>query len=234
MKYKLRRFFREEREKIKKMSFKQAVGYIWQYFGLFIVLEIALIWLTVWGISRLIAGPPEYWIYAAFANTPNNASNGSRIWRDFVAYSGYDTKEKRVEFSNNMFFDYTKNKARGNEYYNSFVALVDSGTLDLVTMPPDQLVPLGQSGRLLDLNLEQCAELREKYADRLLYYEPSEEDEQTEPIPVAIDISDSRIISEYNIYGGSCALAVSANSQRLDAAALFLDFIFSGSNGGEK
>lgn len=234
MKYWLRRFIREERAKIREMSFKEAAGYIWQYFGLFIVLGIGLLWLVVWGIIRLISGPPDYQIYAAFANTPNNASNGSKIWRDFVDYSGYDTKEKQVEFNNNMFFDYTRNQARGNEYYNSFVALVDTGTLDLITMPPDQLAPLGQSGRLMDWDLEQCAELREKYADRLIWYEPPEYEEQTEPVPVGVDISDSRLISEYRIYGGSCALAIGANSQRLDAVALFLDFIFADTTGAEE
>lgn len=86
----------------------------------------------------------------------------------------------------------------------------------------------------MDWNLEQCAELREKYADRLIWYEPPEGEEQKEPVPVGVDISDSRIIREYGIYGGSCALAISANSQRLDAVALFLDFIFTDITGTEE
>lgn len=208
------------------MTFKQAAKYIWQYFGLFIVLGIGLIWLIVWGIGRLIAGPTEYWLYGCFANTLTSVSDNSPVYRDFVTYSGYDIHEKDVVFSANMYFDYNRNQARGNEYYNSFIALSEAGTLDFITMYPEQLAPLGQSGRLMSWDMDECAELRQKYADRLIWYYPPEDAEQTEPVPVGIDISDSRIVTEYGIYPENCALGINVNTQRLDAVELFLDFIY--------
>lgn len=225
MKNQIRRFLKEELAKIRKLSFREAVEYIWQYFGLFIVLFIGAVWLLVSFISGLISGPPQYWVYGSFANTLSNASNNSRMWRDFAAFSGFDTEEKRIEFSTNMYFDYSRDQGRGNEYYNTFVTLADTGTLDFITMYPNQLAPLGQSGRLLDWNTERCDALREKYSDRLIYYEPPEGAEQTEPVPVGIDISDSLLVTKYGIYTDSCALGISAQSERLDAVAVFLEFI---------
>ena len=92
-------------------------------------------------------------------------------------------------------------------------------------MFPEQLAPLGESGRLLDLNLERCSQLREKYADRLIWYEPPEYMEETDPVPVGIDISDSLLVTKYGIYPESAALGIASESTRLDAAAVFLEFI---------
>ena len=223
-----REWLAEERAKLSEMSFGKAVKYIWQYYWIFILGAIGLIWFVWFLVTHILAGAPQYWIYAVFANSTASAGNDSRVWRDFAEYSGYDLNEKRIEFSTNMYFDYNRNQARGNEYYNSFVALTDTGTLDLITMMPEQLAPLGQSGRLLSWDLEECKALREKYADRLIWYTPPEdiETEITEPIPVGIDISDSLLVTKYQVYPESAALGIASGSTRLDAVEVFLNFIF--------
>ena len=221
-----REWLDEERAKLSKMSFGKAVKYIWQYYSLYIIGIIGAVWFIVYMIHRLIVGAPEYWLYAAFANSTASAGNNSQIWKDFAAYSGYDLSEKKIEFSTNMYFDYTPGRIKGTEYYNSFVALTDTVTLDIITMDPKQLVPLGQSGRLMNWNFEECTALREKYADRLLWYTPSEGEEIEEPFPVGIDISDSLLVTKYKVYPQHAALGIGVNSTRLDAVKVFLDFIF--------
>ncbi len=124
-----------------------------------------------------------------------------------------------------MYFDYNRNQARGNEYYNSFISLTDSGTMDLITMFPEQLEPLGESGRLLDWGLDSCDALREKYAGRLIWYQPPEDAEVTDPVPVGIDISGSLLVTKYGIYPESAALGIAAGTTRLDAVGIFLEFI---------
>ena len=225
-KFSFREWGKEEKAKLDEMSFKKAVKYIWQYYWIFILASIGIVWLLVFAVHRLIIGPPIYWLYASFANSTAGSAAVSRLRDDFAAYSGYDPKEKQIEFSSNMYFDYNRNQAKGNEYYNSFVALVDTGTLDLITMYPEQLAPLGESGRLMDWNLEQCAELWEKYADRLIWYDPPEYTEDTTPIPIGIDISDSLLVARYGIYPESAALGIASGTTRLDAVEKFLEFIF--------
>jgi hypothetical protein len=39
-----------------------------------------------------------------------------------------------VEFNAESYFDYTKNQAKGNAYYNTFVTLADAGVIDAITM----------------------------------------------------------------------------------------------------
>jgi hypothetical protein len=47
----VRTFLREERDKLREMTFRQRVKYIWQYFGIFIIAFIAIVWLGVYFIT---------------------------------------------------------------------------------------------------------------------------------------------------------------------------------------
>ena len=209
---------------LRPMTWRQRLRFVAAYYGLWIAGVVCGGALIIYLAVRIAAGPPQYRLYAVFTNTRADAGSGSALWRDFTEYAGYDLKEKRVEFDAASYFDYTRNQAKGNTYYNAFVTLSDTGTLDLITMEPEQLSALGQSGRLLDWNAEKCGTLRERYADRLIYYQPPE----GEPIPVGIDLSDSLLVTKYRLYTDGCALGLSAQSTRLDSAADFIRFVLEG------
>ena len=210
------------------MTWRQRLRFIASYYWLWIGGILCAVTLIVYLAVHIAAGAPEYWLYAVFTNTRADAGNGSALGEDFISAAGYELSEKRVQFDADSYFDYTRNQAKGNTYYNAFVMLSDTGTLDLITMMPEQLAPLGQSGRLMNWDFEECKALREKYADRLIWYTPPEntETEITEPIPVGIDISDSLLVTKYQVYPESAALGIASGSTRLDAVEVFLNFIF--------
>lgn len=214
----------EDLKALRAMTWRQRLRFVAAYYGLWIAGVLCGGALIVYLAVHIAAGAPEYHLYAVFTNTRADAGNGSALWKDFTEYAGYDLIDKRVEFDAVSYFDYTRNQAKGNAYYNAFVTLSDTGTLDVISMEPEQLAALGQSGRLLDWNAEKCATLREKYADRLIYYQPPE----GEPIPVGIDISDSLLVTKYHLYSEGCALGLSAQSTRLDSAADFIRFVLEG------
>jgi hypothetical protein len=58
----------------------------------------------------------------------------------------------------------------------------------------------------------------------LLY--PYDEEYGEDQVPVGIDISDSILMTKYNLYPDSCALGIGAYSEHLDAVEQFLDYIF--------
>lgn len=223
----LKAWFTSEKEKIKDLSDWHArAEYIWQYYKLWIigiVCGLGFIGMVVYNFTTSLA---ENWIYVLFANTYAEIGTSSEFWDGFVDYSGYDVSQKNVIFNNSSYFDYSKNQGRGNTYYEVFVAYTDSGTLDAVTMEEASLVALGASGRLMDLNREECASIVEKYGDRLVYCEPFDSDYSTDLVPVGIDISDSRLMTEYHLYADSCVLGIGAQSQHIDAVETFLDYIF--------
>ena len=209
-----------EREKLRGMTRKKQLEYIWMYYKLWIIGLAVFLWLTVFLTVRITTNIEGCWLYGMFANTMADAGNGSELWRDFTDWAQLDLTEKRVEFNAEAYFDYLKNQARGNHYYHAFVALTDGGILDFVTMEPDSLAALAESGRLFDLRLEQCRSLYERYGDRLVYFHGMEGD-----IPVGFDLSDSLLVTKYGVYPERCALGICAHTQNMEVIAQFLQFV---------
>ena len=103
---------------------------------------------------------------------------------------------------------------------------VSGGVLDGITSGRDSLQALGKTGRLIDLDSEACASIKEKYGDRFIYAVPNDESYGGREAAVCIDISDSRLVTEYKVYNEPCALGIGANSSNIEAVERFLDFIF--------
>ena len=90
-----------------------------------------------------------------------------------------------------------------------------------------QLAAVGATGRLKDLDRRECRAIRERYADRLVYAEPNDEEYGAERVAVGIDVRDSLLMSKYRVYGGeTCVLGIGAKSENLKAIEAFLAFIF--------
>jgi hypothetical protein len=223
---KLKSDFAKEKEKLRSLpSFRAKVEYIWQYYKLWIIGIVCAVSLVSYVSYRYVTTLKENWFFITFTNTYADVGNGSELWKGYVSYSGFDTTVKNVEFNDNSYFDCATGNDTGNEYYQIFVAHVEAKTLDAVTMEKDSLVALGASGRLLDLNDPSCASIVEKYGDRLVYCEPYDEEYGSDEVPVGIDISDSILMTKYNIYPDNCVLGIGAYAEHLDAVEEFLDYI---------
>ena len=221
----MRKWWEAEKKKIAAIEgVGNKAAYIWEYYKLWIIGILAGIFLIVYVIVRVTTALSENWFYIMFTNTFADLGDDCALKQEFVDTYQYDLSQKNVVFNNCAYFDYA-NGVTGNTYFETFVAYTDAGTLDAVTMEADSLISLGESGRLLDLDSEACASIKEKYGDRFLYCQPYDTEYSTEPVAIGIDISDSRLMTEYNIYPDSCAIGIGAMSQNVDAVENFLDMI---------
>lgn len=221
----LKQYFGDAVKTIRRLeSPKEKLEYIWQYFYLWIIGIIAAVAFIIFCINRFFFTVKDNWIYVMFNNTYAEIGEHSDFWDGYVAYTGYDLKEGNVVFNNSSYFDY-KDNVTGNTYFESFVAYTEAGTLDAITMPADSLTALGESGRLMDLDQDAYASIKEKYGDRFLYCEPFNEEYEKDEVPVGIDISDSILMTEYHIYPDSCAIGIGSGSLHAEAVETFLDYI---------
>ena len=220
-----RQWARTEKEKIGEIpTLKKKAEYIWEYYTLWIIGIICAVWFFSFAIHQYTTTLHDYWCYMIFANTYADAGTGSEIWEDYVEYAGFDLDEKEVEFNANSYFDYLKG-VTGNTYFEAFVTYADGGILDGIVMGNGSLAALGKSGRLMDLDSEECASIKAKYGDRFIYSEPFDEEYSKDLVPVGIDISDSKLVTQYKAYPIDIALGIGAKSERVDAVEKFLDFI---------
>ena len=195
-------------------------AYIWEYYKLWLVGIIALVAFIGFVITRLFFTVTDYWIYGMFANTMVSTAE---VQDDFTEYAGYDTGEGLVFFNGAAFFDASKSGGTNNSYFQSFVAVTEAGDLDFVCMGEESLKAIGASGRLLDLSGEEAGRFA-PYADRFVYAVPIDEEYSAQPVPVGIDLSDTKLVTTYGLYEGDCVLGVGAYSGRLDAVSLFLQW----------
>ena len=220
------KWLKDEKTKISKIpGTSKKIEYIWEYYKLWIIGIIFGIWFVTFAVRQYTTSLRDYRCFVIFANTYADAGDHSKLWEDYVEYAGIDLHEEAVRFDANSYFDYLKG-VTGNSYFEAFVAYADSGTLDAIVMGRDSLTALGKTGRLLDLNSDACSSIRAKYGDRFLYAVPLDEEYSTGEVPVCIDISDSRLVSEYGIYSEPCALGIGALSENVESVELFLDFLF--------
>lgn len=219
----LKQEYRKAKKEVSRLEGAAKLQYVWDYYKLWIIGVVCTLLFIIYFVTARIMTPNDNWFYITIANTQADAGNGSQLWKDFVEYGGFDTKQKNVYFNTNCFFDPFSEKP--NDYYTYFVAYVDAGTLDLITMEKDDLQKLGERGRLLDLSLPEAAKIMEKYSDRLIYAVPLDTEYSTEPVPIGIDLSDTVLVSKYHVYADSCAVGLSAHCPHMDAILTFLSFV---------
>lgn len=220
------KYFSDAKKQVAEIDgWKAKLEYIWQYYYLWIIGVVAAVAFLSFAIHQFFFTVKENWFYITFNNTYAEIGDHSELWKGYVEYTGYDLKQANVIFNNVSFFDY-KDGVTGNTYFESFVAYTETGTLDAITMEADSLIALGETGRLIDLDSEACASIKEKYGDRFLYCEPFDEDYGSDQVAVAIDISDSILMTKYNIYPNNCAIGIGAASKHLEAVEAFLDYIY--------
>ena len=214
-----------EKEKILGLPRKQRLPYILQYYWLWILGIACAVFLLCYVPYRAFFTVKDYWFYGMFANTSADAGNGSALWQDFTAFGGYDTSRKKVEMNDSSWFDPSKTGGTNNTYFQAFVAMAESGTLDVLTMEKEGLTETGRSGRLLDLDRPEAAAVKARWGDRFVYCEPYDEEYGGAMVPVGIDVSDSLLMTKYHLYEESCVLGIGAQTKRMDAVVTFLAFI---------
>ena len=76
----LRQWFRTERQKLRTLSRRAQLEYIWQYYKLWIIALASIVGLTVYITVHRLTVPADNWLYVTFANTYAPVGNGSEFW----------------------------------------------------------------------------------------------------------------------------------------------------------
>lgn len=216
-----------ERGKLRGMTLRGKVSYIFTYYWVQIGLVAFVLAFGLYLHGQMRARLAENHFAACFANTTADLGPDSAFGRGLAQYAGYDLGEKNLLLLDECWCKPGEASAFNNTYYNLLVTYLDSGTLDVLVMPREDLAAVGASGRLMDLRDERTRALFEAYADRLLWVTPAEQtDGDGEPVPVGIDLSGTMLVGEGAPYGEDAALGVSALSPHPDQAEVFLRYLF--------
>lgn len=218
---------RAERAKLRGMSLRGKLSYIVTYYWVQLALIAFALAFGLYLHSQMSVQLAENHFAACFGNTTAELGPDSEFGRGFAQYAGYDLKQKNLVLLDECWCHPGETSAFNNTYYNLLVTYLDSGTLDVLVMPAEDLAAVGQSGRLMDLRDERTAALFDAWQDRLVYVTPNaQSDYGHEPVPVGIDLSGTPLVGENAPYGESAVLGVSALAPHPEQAERFLRYLF--------
>ena len=219
-----RNMIREDREKLREKSVSDVIWYIYTYYRVQIFLLVTVLAVGGYLLFLQLTVPKETWFYACLANT---FQDPAPIAREYAAYAGYDLSQKRLVINAQIYCN-PSGYVGGNKYYESLVTLMDSGAMDVIVMDKEDVAALGRSGRLLDLSSSKGEGLAERWESRLLRVVPDNDEYGTEPLPVGIDLTGSRLVGDYRAYAGNVFLGVNAEATHIDQVEVFLQYLFQG------
>ena len=221
----LPQWYRDERKKLRGYSLRDKLKYIWQYYRLWIIGIAFVAGFAFYALWTYFTVPGDIHFYGIFSNTYAQLGKGSAFYDGFVKAAGYDLSTGVVEID---CANYCKPSGRviGNDYYEKLISMIDGGVDDVWIAQAEDVIAIGEAGRLLDLNSELAAPLREKYADRFVYCTPLDESYSDQPVPVGIDLSGTALVGEYRAYSEGAVLGVSAHTRRFDQVPVFLEYLF--------
>lgn len=221
----LPQWYRDEREKLKGYGSRARLKYIWQYYRLWIIGIGFVVGFITYALWNYVTVPGEIHFYAIFSNTYAQLGQGSDFYNGFVEAAGYDLSAGVVEID---CASYCKPSGRvtGNTYYEKLISMLDAGVDDIWVAEAEDIIAVGEGGRLMDLNSPEAAVLKERYGDRFVYCTPLDESYSDQPVPVGIDLSGTTLTGEYSAYPNGAVLGVNAYTKHLDQVIVFLDYLF--------
>ena len=220
----LSQWARDEKEKLEEYSPQDRLKYIWQYYKLWIIGIAFLLSFSTYAVWNYFTVPGEVLFYGIFSNTYAQLGQGSSFYNDFVDFAEYDLKQGVVELDCTNYCK-PSGRATGNTYYEKLISMLDSGVDDVWVAEAEDVIAIGETGRLMDLNSDAAARLRERYANRFVYCTPLREDYSSEPVPIGIDLTGSVLTGEYSAYPNGAVLGVNAYTGRLEQVLVFLSYL---------
>ena len=221
----LPQWYRDEREKLRGYGLRARLKYIWQYYRLWIIGIAFAVGFVGYAVWNYVTVPGNIHFYGIFSNTYAQLGKGSDFYNGFVEAAGYDLKTGVVEID---CANYCKPSGRviGNNYYEKLISMLDGGVDDVWIAGAEDVIAVGEAGRLMDLNGDAAALIREKYADRFIYCTPLDASYSDKPVPIGIDLAGTALTGEYSAYPEGAVLAVHACTPRPEQVIVFLDYLF--------
>lgn len=167
---------KQETKKMKDMSLKGKIAYIWEYYKIPIIGTIAGILFLFVFIRDWVNNNKPVYLHALFINSNFIYEDTSTIEVDYIAREGVDLEENNlyIDFSMQMLDDGYDQLTLGNQ--QKIMALYSSGELDSVLGPADVIKTYAAADTYADLTALLPDEVKQTLADKgyEYYYYSSE------------------------------------------------------------
>ena len=243
--------FREEREKIKNGTWKQKLGYFWEYYKWYVIVPVLIIGFVGSTIYQKVTAQ-DIILNGVFLNAYNSEANSGtqEIIDEFSKEQNIDTEEYEVTLNTSMYYKTDDSSGTANyELVQTLMAWTAAGTIDFIGGDHDSMTSLAYNGYFVDLREFLNKEELKKYEPYLLYMDASfskpldnsfendvapntiaipncaEPEAMKQPIPVMIDLSNNAKLGKIYTNSDAIAVGLAQNAPNKEMLLEFLDYI---------
>lgn len=217
---------KEERKKLRDMSFRDKCWYIWEYYK-FPIIGILVAILLVISIGMTIYNNRfETALSCVILNSQSSAENTvSEFFNDgFGPYMNLGEEEKiDVDYSMSLTFDENAMSDFTYAELAKISAMVTSKELDVMIGKEDTIEHYGEMGGFLDLSEFLPADVYDKVKDKLYYVTDQETGKN---IAAGIYVEDTGFEEKTGLTLDQPILGIMSNSTRTDTALKLIRYMF--------
>lgn len=210
-----------EREKLKDMSRKGKLAYLWEYYKLHALAILLVIVFAVYIIYNIVTPKVETELYAAIINNTISDEIWEKYQTEASEYLKLDPKKQDVILNRGFYLNGEAEYALNMQ--TALVAYVSAGDVDILIAPESQFQQYTNNGFHDKLYDDLPTDLYSELTDYL--YVTSTEDDPEENA-YGIYLSDTELFREYADNSDPYILGIIINSKHKENAIEFIRMLF--------
>lgn len=216
--------FQGEMAKLKEMTFKEKISYLWEYYHTHAIIAVVILVLVI-GIPYSILHQKEYCFSGTMLNISTTDLSEDMSYLDsYLEYANIDSNEYEFSMRSSMYL--SGNEAEDYNTTMLLVTLVAASELDFILCDEEQMEYLARSGYTADLETALSPAIYEKYKDKMFFTTIDSDEDAKENRPAAIEVTDSHITQGLSIITEKYYIVFIVNAKHPEQFDTFLDYLF--------
>lgn len=215
---------REEREKLKNMSLKDKLWYIWEYYKVHIIGVVVVLAVVISVSTTMYNNRFDTALYCVVVNNrTSEPGNETQVLEELREYLGLsDIRE--IVYDSSMFVSYGDNSMSELSYATmaKISALVASRDLDVMISDSENIDHYSLLGGVSDLEQVLPPDLYEQLKDRMYYAA----DENGVTHACAVSLEGTKFAEDMNLVMDPPLISLFSNSEHIDNGIALLHYIF--------
>ncbi len=245
---------KEQQQKLKGKTFREKLGYFWDYYKIHTIVGLFVIFTAGIFIKDMISSKDT--AFSAVILNSYGFETQESFQEDFAAYAGIDTDDYHCMIDTSSTFSLTSMTQLDFAFSQRIAAQVQTNALDAFVSDPSVFQHYAEAMMFLDLR-EVLSEQEYKKYEPYFYYidaavieekntmdenvplegqakspsgpeDPAGPATMEEPVPVGVYLKDSAKLAEWKCYAGIDATPIFGfvnTSNRADLSRLFLQYL---------
>jgi hypothetical protein len=209
-----------EREKLKDMSIKGKLSYLWEYYKIHAFITVAAVALLIYVIHEIITPDVKPQFNAAIINGSVYTTSLEQYADAFAQRLQLDPMRESVVLNNNFFTDYG---GLANSSAETLVAYIAGGEIDVIIAPETNFKQYAYYGYFKKLSEALPTDIYSSLTD---YFFISDQEEDPEKSPYGIYLDNTDLFKDAKYKNDSYVLGIMANGPHADNTVEFIKYLF--------